>query len=373
MYVDLLNKRETLIEQKKLIDEKIRNLPLAQQEYVDLFMQLEISQKAFQELQNRKLELAIREASTLGNMRIIDNGYVDIIVEPKFTDLLFSLIMTFALAILIAILKGIYFIKISNPAELQDNGINVPIIGVIPKKDLLDSTDEEKFEQSMESLLVNIQTKINDLNITGTCSISITSSTPENGKSFISQTLAKKLASLGKKVLLLDNDFKRGDLHTSFKTRKITKDEFFNLNDENIYKYEVSPNLVLIPKISKLDNSFQMLYSEKYINHVQSLKKNFDFVIIDTAPVLSVSDTSILLQLSDLSIAVVRHGVNKIGEIKQMFRVSDQIGNDYAGIVYNGYEKPSSYYGYYGLYGNYAYQYYAKKYLYKSYDYDEKN
>ena len=116
-----------------------------------------------------------------------------------------------------------------------------------------------------------------------------------------------------------------------------------------------------------------MLYSEKYINHVQSLKKNFDFVIIDTAPVLSVSDTSILLQLSDLSIAVVRHGVNKIGEIKQMFRVSDQIGNDYAGIVYNGYEKPSSYYGYYGLYGNYAYQYYAKKYLYKSYDYDEKN
>ena len=97
-------------------------------------MQLEISQKAFQELQNRKLELAIREASTLGNMRIIDNGYVDIIVEPKFTDLLFSLIMTFALAILIAILKGIYFIKISNPAELQDNGINVPIIGVIPKK-----------------------------------------------------------------------------------------------------------------------------------------------------------------------------------------------------------------------------------------------
>ena len=53
---------------------------------------------------------------------------------------------------------------------------------------------------------------------------------------------------------------------------------------------------------------------------------------------LSVSDTSILLQLSDLSIAVVRQ-VNKIGEIKQMFRVSDQIGNDYAGIVYNGYEK----------------------------------
>ena len=117
-----------------------------------------------------------------------------------------------------------------------------------------------------------------------------------------------------------------------------------------------------------------MLYSEKYINHVQSLKKNFDFVIIDTAPVLSVSDTSILLQLSDLSIAVVRHGVNKIGEIKQMFRVSlIRLVMIIAGIVYNGYEKPSSYYGYYGLYGNYAYQYYAKKYLYKSYDYDEKN
>ena len=55
-----------------------------------------------------------------------------------------------------------------------------------------------------------------------------------------------------------------------------------------------------------------------------------------------------------------------------MNSLSKQIGVDFDGVIYNSYEKPSSYYGYYGLYGNYDYQYYANKYLYESYDYDKK-
>ena len=159
-------------------------------------------------------------------MRIIDNGYVDIIGTKIYRSIILSY-YDFRLSDSNSNFKRIYFIKISNPAELQDNGINVPIIGVIPKKDLLDSTDEEKFEQSMESLLVNIQTKINDLNITGTCSISITSSTPENGKSFISQTLAKNLHHLVKRCPL-DNDFKRGICIHLSKQGKLQKMNFLN-------------------------------------------------------------------------------------------------------------------------------------------------
>ena len=103
------------------------------------------------------------------------------------------------------------------------------------------------------------------------------------------------------------------------------------------------------------------------------LKDNFDVVVMDTAPLLSVSDSSILMAYSDLNVAMVRHGVTRINEMKQLLSIAQQVGIDIDGFVYNGYERPSSYYGYYQLYGNYEYQYYAKKYLYSSYDYDSKD
>ena len=87
-------------------------------------------------------------------------------------------------------------------------------------------------------------------------------------------------------------------------------------------------------------------------------------IIFDTAPLLSVSDTSMLASLADLNMLIVRHGVTKIHEIRQAISIYSQTGNDLDGVTYS-YQKPTSYYGYYNLYGNYQYQYYAKKYLYQ--------
>jgi hypothetical protein len=65
--------------------------------------------------------------------------------------------------------------------------------------------------------------------------------------------------------------------------------------------------------------------------------------------------------------------LTKINEIKQLLAISEQIGENFDGIMYNFYKKPASYYGYYGMYGNYNYQYYANKYLYKTYEYEDKD
>ena len=118
-------------------------------------------------------------------------------------------------------------------------------------------------------------------------------------------------------------------------------------------------------------SSFQLIYSEEYQRKIEEFKEIFDYIIIDTPPILSVSDTSVMLNMTDLNIAVCRHGLTKISEVKQMLRLNEQVGSVFDGFIYNGYERPSSYYGYYNLYGNYAYQYYAKKYLYDSYVYDK--
>ena len=335
---------------------------MSQQQYIDLFRDLEITQEVFNALQNRKLEFSIREASTLGNMRVIDSAYYFNRVSPRISSVLGAFVFSIICAFLLALVRGKHFIPISNPAELEDSKIHIPIVGVINNLDEVDKDDHnERFKQSLESLIVNIQTRIPDKD--KKCkTIVLTSPTPLNGKSFVSRNVAEKLAGLGNKVLLIDADYKRGDQHTAFGLKKINLKEFFEINDSSIENYKIKEkNLYVIPRISRIGSSFEFLYDSRFQNQIDMFRDKFDYIIIDTAPLLSVSDTMILLSLGDLRLCVVRHGLSKINEIKQTLALFNQIGIDPDGIIYNCYEKPSSYYGYYGMYGNYSYQYYAKK------------
>ena len=130
------------------------------------------------------------------------------------------------------------------------------------------------------------------------------------------------------KTLLIDCDFKRGDQHRDLGAEKINKLNFINLSKENINKLKISENFYLIPKISQLNSSFQFLYSSEFSQKLDFLKEEFDYIVIDTAPVLSVSDTSILLKESDVNLAVIRHGLTKINEVKQLLSIFEQMGKD---------------------------------------------
>ena len=171
--------------------------------------------------------------------------------------------------------------------------------------------------------------------------------------------------------MLIDCDLRRGQQHKALNCDKISEKDFFSLRVENMKPTKENSNLYLIPKITNLHNQVQFLYSLDFENKINYLKDSFDYVIIDSPPLLSVSDTSILSSFAELHVAVVRHEVTRINEIKQMNNISKQLGFDFDGFIYNAYKKPTRYYGYYGLYGNYAYEYYAKKYLYDSYEYEK--
>ena len=253
LFIDLITKRDILKEQKNQIESQIEKLPLSQQEYIELLRQVQLSQSVFEDLSERKLELSIKEASTLGNIRVVDDAYFDRITNPQRSMIFYYTFLAGILSLLAAIIRGYYFIPISNPAEFQDNNINNTMIGVIPQ--LKENTEEERFSQAFESLVVNIKNLL--VNKSDSSSnkkakmVLITSATAGNGKSFISRELAKRLANLNNKVLLIDNDLKRGDQHKEFKTRKMEKSTFFGLNLENIETIKQDENLYLIPKITR--------------------------------------------------------------------------------------------------------------------------
>ena len=377
LFQELLKRKSELEDQKFIIQRKIQNLPNAQQEFVDLYKNVEISEELFRNLMQKRLEFSITEASTLGNIRIIDQAYLDKKVSPVLLSVFLNFIIFAFLSLVMVVIRGMYFLPITNPAELPDRKINNSILGVIPQlnenEDSVLLEEDERFNQAIESTIVNINNLLENKTDGKAKTILITSPTAENGKSFIARNLVRKLAKVNQKVLLIDLDMKRGDQHKVLGSEKITREEFLSLDSSNIEKIKHPEGFYFVPKISKLSSSFQFLYSPQFEEKIQMLKDNFDVVVMDTAPLLSVSDSSILMAYSDLNVAMVRHGVTRINEMKQLLSIAQQVGIDIDGFVYNGYERPSSYYGYYQLYGNYEYQYYAKKYLYSSYDYDSKD
>lgn len=358
------DRKTVLLNQKKEIEKRVKDLPIAEQQYIDLYRDVEISQQLYLDLANRKLGYSIMEASTIGNIRIVDDAYIAEKVSPNLTFAFFISFVFFAISILVALINGYYFMRVTNPAEINDEGINNKIYGVIPNRD--DDDDDINFNRSIESAILNIES-IEPSDQINSKLILITSPTEDNGKSLISRHISKRLAEMNRKTLLIDNDLIRGNQHHFFSKKKISFDDFMKINKDNIEDFYISDDLYFIPKVSRLSDSFNFLYNDAYLNKINEIKEIFDYVVFDSAPVLSVSDTSILMNYSDISLLVIRHNISKISQIKQAMYLSNQINQEFHGIIYNAYEKPNTSYGYYGAYGDYRYQYYADKYLYNSY------
>lgn len=371
-YLNLLSKKTLIEDQKNKVLSEIEMMPKEQQEYIDLYNNLQVSQTLFEELESRRLGFSLLEASTIGDVRVVDEAYVFSQVSPKIFTVIFSTFIGFVIASIVAILRGLYFLPISNPAEIFDNNIYVPAIGVIPIIDAESNTDNDnRVNASIETLIVNINSMKNadpHKNL-----ITITSPSPNNGKSTISSKLAKGLTLIGKKVLLVDNDLKRGKLAEKYDVKSISENTFNQIDESTINKYFLDNGLYFIPRVKGLTNSIQFLYSHKYAEKIKFFKEHFDYVIFDTGPVLSVADASVLIDKSDINLLIVRHGINKINEIKQVMDNLKQIDKKLDGIIYNAFARPKNYYGYYGLYGNYSYQYYADKYLNDNYEYEKED
>lgn len=364
VYRDLTNKKNELLKQRNNLEVKIKNLPIAQQEYVDLYRNVEISRELYKELLNKKLSYSIIEASTIGNISVIDKAFIESLVSPNLLRLLiFWAMVGAAISITIILIRGMYFLRISNPAEIEDEGINIPISSVIPETD---DFDVQSYTNAIESSVIAIESLIKKSG-KKTNLISITSATASNGKSTLSRHIAEKLSSLNKKVLLIDADFKRGNFHTLYNMDLLSIEDIKNINSKSIENMKVKDNLYLIPRLKRTRESFQWINNAFFKDTLDAISHEFDIIIFDTAPILAISDTLAVCGMCDFNLLAVRHNHNKINEVHHAIYMADTISKSFDGIIYNFYSKPNGYYGMYQYYGNYNYQYYANTYLNNNY------
>ena len=116
-------RRQVLLDQKSAIEKRIKDLPIAEQQYIDLFRDVEISQQLYLDLASRRMGFSIMEASTIGNIRIVDEAYIGSLVNPRLSFAVFINIIFFGLGIVLALLNSYYFMRVTNPAEINDEGI----------------------------------------------------------------------------------------------------------------------------------------------------------------------------------------------------------------------------------------------------------
>ncbi|WNN46590.1 tyrosine-protein kinase Wzc [Winslowiella toletana] len=381
-YRTLLEKRQTLEDEKTNLNKKISNLPKTQQEIVRLTRDVQSGQEVYMQLLNKQQELNISKASTVGNVRIVDRAVtLPGLVQPKKAIIIIaSLLLGLIVSILVVIIKTVLHRGIENPAELEEAGINVyssvPLSEWQQKKDRAGQLNSKKAKNRASDLLAlsnptdlaveamrSLRTSLHFAMLEAKNNIlMISGASPSIGKTFVSTNLSVLVAQTNKKVLFIDGDLRKGYTHALLGLdNKVGLSEL--LSDQSKIEDAVQPsgveNLDIMTRGQVPPNPSELLMNSRFAAMLEWASKNYDLVIVDTPPILAVTDAAIIGRHIGTALMVARFGVNTLKEIEVSINRFEQNGIEVKGLILNSVFKKAA--SYYGSYGYYEYEYKSEK------------
>ncbi|MEZ9786626.1 polysaccharide biosynthesis tyrosine autokinase [Vibrio breoganii] len=379
-YIAVLEKRKTLEAQKRRLEGQIRKLPKTQRAVLRLTRDVQVNQEIYVQLLNKSQELAIVKASTVGNVRILDKADSNgLAVKPKKPLIVvLATLLGGMLSVAFVLLRAAFHRGVESPDQIEEIGLSV--YATIPK-----SEQQEKLNKLIQKMKKAGKTKppeeillteVNpaDLAVEALRSlrtslhfammesknnvIMITGPSPSIGKSFVSTNFASVIASSGQKVLIIDADMRKGHIGNGSKLA-----HSFGLSDvlanskkvEEVLHTSVVNNLDFMSKGKTPPNPSELLMHARFTELVEWASENYDIVLIDTPPVLAVTDAAIVGRHSGTTLMVSRFGVTSTKELEVASDRLEQAGVETKGVILNAVEKTASSYYTYGYY-NYAYK-----------------
>ena len=361
---------------------RISEAPGQEREFVSIARQQEIKAGLYLMLLQKREENAITLAATANNAKIIDDAIADDApVSPKRKMIyLIALVLGVGIPVGVIYLLELTKFKIEGRSDVEKL-TSVPIVGDIPL------TDEKQgaiavFENQnnlMSETFRNIRTNLQFMLENDKKVILVTSTVSGEGKSFISANLAISLSLLGKKVVIVGLDIRKPGLNKVFNIpRKGVGITQYLANPEKnlmdlVQLSDVSKNLYILPGGSVPPNPTELLARDGLDKAIEMLKKNFDYVILDTAPVGMVTDTLLIGRVADLSVYVCRADYTHKNEYTLINELAENNKLPNLCTVINGLDLKRRKYGYYYGYGKYGKYYgYGKRYGY-GYGYGEQS
>ncbi|OJT45665.1 tyrosine-protein kinase Wzc [Serratia plymuthica] len=378
-YRALMEKRGTLEGEREKLNKRISVMPKTQQEILRLTRDVDAGKEIYMQLLNKQQELSITKASTVGNVRIVDPAVTQPKpVQPRKTLIvLICIVLGGLFSIGIVMLKTMLHHGIDNPDELEQRGINV--YASIPLSEWQQKKDREvllrshrKSNARANSLLAvgnpadlaieavrSLRTSLHFAMMEAKNNVlMISGASPNIGKTFVSINLAAVIAQAGQRVLVIDADMRKGYSHSLLGTswENGLSDILSGKTDaSNAVRPTQIGGMDFIPRGQIPPNPSELLMHNRFTELVEWANENYDLVLIDTPPILAVTDAAIIGHHVGTALMIARFGMNTVKEIEISVRRFDQNGIEIKGVILNAVERRAS--SYYGSYGYYQYEY----------------
>ncbi|HBY1372827.1 TPA: polysaccharide biosynthesis tyrosine autokinase, partial [Klebsiella pneumoniae] len=378
-YKALLEKRKTLQDEKEKLNNKVSAMPKTQQEILRLSRDVESGQAVYMQLLNRQQELNIAKSSAIGNVRIIDTAITQTkpVKPKKILIVLIGIFLGFATSVGIVLLRVFLRRGIENPEQLEELGINVyasiPVSETFAKRMVQTPSWKKNRNKDTYGFLAienpadlaieairGLRTSLHFAMMEARNNVlMISGASPNNGKTFVSTNLAAIIAQAGKKVLLIDTDMRKGYTHKLFEVSNE-----YGLSDFLSGKNDLPKS---VKKIKNVEFDFisrgvvppnpaELLMHRRFGELITWASNNYDIVILDTPPILAVTDAAIIGHYAGTTLLIARFEQNTPKEIEVSYKRFEQSGVIVKGCILNGVvKKASSYYGY--GYNHYGYSY----------------
>lgn len=356
------------------LNSTLKQLPDVQRQYLQLYREVEVKTQLYTALLNSYQQLRIAKAGEIGNVRIVDTAVepVEPIKPKKLLVLILSVFVGGFIGALIALLRNMLRTGIKDSGQIE-NEMDLPVYATVPRSPIQES--RIKILKKKKSIPILAVKNSDDIAIESLRSIRtaihfalanaknniimIAGPSPEVGKSFISTNLATIFAQGNKRVLLIDADMRRGYMHKYFDVDvKPGLSELLSGQadlQKVLHKTQVA-NLDVITRGKSPTNPSEILSSNQFKELLEQLQSQYDHIIIDTPPVLAVTDGIIISQYTGVNLIVARYAKSQMKELELTVNRFEQAGVKVNGFILNDIQRASAGYGY-GY--NYAYAYKA--------------
>lgn len=384
--------REQMTELRKRKDEltkRIQDLPETQQELLGLKRDLEVGTEIYTQMLNSIQELDIVRAGTVGNVRIVDSAAVNVEkpVKPKKPLIVaISTLLGGLLSVALVLLRNALNRGVTNPEDIE--AIGLPVYTSVPLSDEQRKLDgagkhrqairKKQKKQHPHDLLAhknptdiaieslrNLRTSLHFAMLEAENNVMMISGpSPNVGKSFVSGNLAAVVAQAGQRVLLIDMDLRKGYMHKMFGMQPdngVSDVLGKRISVQEAIKPTRVGELFIMPRGVIPPNPSELLMSQQLTDLLNEVKEQFDLIIVDTPPIMAVTDAAIVGRQCGVTMIVARFGLNPIKELEVTKQRFEQNGITVKGVVLNAVERRASGYGYGYGYGYYHYEYKSDK------------
>lgn len=307
---------------------RVTGAPEQEKQGLDIQRQQSLKEALYTYLLNKREEVALQQAINEANVRLVEGPIGNKKVSPRGSIImLVSLVIGLLIPSVVLWLRYMLDVTVHGRRDIEEN-TTIPLLGEIPH--LKDSNDKTLLTDLSSDAPVVEAFRILRFSLGymrhSTQVMMTTSTTPGQGKSFVSRNMATILAMAGKRVILIDADIRKRTLSSTFGhafglTTYLADDH--TQVDDIIRPDGLTKGVDFIPAGHMPPNPSELLMSSRFDELIAELRKRYDHVIIDTTPMFSVADASVVARLVDFTLFVIRVGVQNrdfLPELERMYQ-----------------------------------------------------